>query len=172
MEKIDCSALIVMHNYNDYANALVLDTAAKMSESELTRDSSPSQGSVKALLLHIALCEYGFILRCLGVPLDSIKDDFETLDLAGIRDLFARVATMRKEYLEIVNENELYETIATQIRQQPLQLSRWQMLAQSLIHSIHHRGELSIVMTGLGYPLPTLDPILQFIRESGQEWPW
>ena len=68
---------------------------------------------------------------------------------------------MRKEYLEIVNENELYEVIATQIRQQPLQLTRWQMLAQSLIHSIHHRGELSIVMTGLGYPLPTLDPILQ-----------
>jgi len=28
------------------------------------------------------------------------------------------------------------------------------------------------VMTGLGHPLPTLDPIIEFINESGQHWPW
>jgi uncharacterized damage-inducible protein DinB len=45
------------------------------------------------------------------------------------------------------------------------------LMLQSLIHSVHHRGELSIVMTGLGHPLPTLDIILHFARESGQPWP-
>jgi uncharacterized damage-inducible protein DinB len=172
MEKIDRSALLVMHQYNDYANALVLDTAEKMTAEELTRECSPSHGSVKKLLLHIALCEYGFMLRCTGIPLDSITEDFEVLDLAGIRALFARVAKMRQDYLDIVNENELNEIITIQMKQKPLDLARWQMLAQSLIHSTHHRGELSIVMTGLGYPLPTLDVILQFIRESGQDWPF
>jgi len=57
-----------------------------------------------------------------------------------------------------------------QIKQKPFRLARWQMLTQSLIHSVHHHGELSIVMTGLGYPLPTLDPILKYIRDSGQVW--
>jgi uncharacterized damage-inducible protein DinB len=40
------------------------------------------------------------------------------------------------------------------------------------MHSTHHRGELSIVLTELGYPLPTLDIIVHFAEQSGQAWPW
>nr|MBP9041735.1 hypothetical protein [Anaerolineaceae bacterium] len=60
--------------------------------------------------------------------------------------------------------------ITVQIGAGRFTLPRWQLLAQSLIHSIHHRGELSIVMTELGYPLPTLDPILKYVNDSGQVW--
>lgn len=172
MEKMDRSALLVLHHYNDHANRLVLDTAAKMSNEELVREISPSHGSVKALLLHVALCEYGFMLRCTGVPLDRVNEDFEALDLAGIHALFDRIAAMRREFLDGVSEVELEEVIPIEIGGHPFRLARWQMLAQALVHSTHHRGELSIVMTGLGYPLPTLDPILLFIRESGQTWPF
>lgn len=38
--------------------------------------------------------------------------------------------------------------------------------------SFHHRGELSVVCTGLGYPLPTMDIILHFINQSGQSSPF
>jgi uncharacterized damage-inducible protein DinB len=79
---------------------------------------------------------------------------------------------LRKRYLQTVPSAELEEVIEISMGGKPLKLARWQMLAQSLISSVHHRGELSIVMTGLGYPLPTLDPILQFVKESGQEWPF
>jgi uncharacterized damage-inducible protein DinB len=171
MEAIDRSALLVMHAYNDYANQLVLDTALKMKPEELSRNSSPSHGSVNELLLHIVLCEYGFILRCKGIPLDSIQEDFDTLSFQGIRDLYTKISEMRKDYLDHVDEKELNEIVSIQIAKHPLNLSRWQMLAQALIHSTHHRGELSIVMTGLGYPLPTLDPVIQFVCESGQDWP-
>jgi len=171
MEPMNRSALLSLHVYNDYANALVLDTAAKMTEEELTRNSSPSHRSVKALLLHIALCEYGFILRCNSTPLESINKDFEAFSLAEIRNLYARVTALRKDYLDSADDIALNEIVPIKIAGQPLNLARWQMLSQSLIHSVHHRGELSIVMTGLGYPLPTLDPLLQYIRESGQSWP-
>jgi len=170
MDQMDKSSLLVLHNYNDYANQLVLDTASRMTEAELIKESSPSHGNVKTLLLHIVLCEYGFILRCLGTPPESVTDDFDNYSFEEIRELYARVAGMRKDYLEIVNENELNEIIPTVIGKHQLALPRWQMLAQSLVHSTHHRGELSIVLTALGYPLPTLDILLEFIKESGQQW--
>lgn len=171
MEKIDRSALLVLHHYNHYANNLVLDVVSKMTSDELAREVSPSHGSVKELLLHMALCEYGFMLRCSGIPLDIINEDFDSLDLAGICALFDRIASMRKKYLDNSSEEELAEVVTIEMRGTPLRLPRWQLLAQSLIHSTHHRGELSIVMTELGYPLPTLDPILMYIHDSGQEWP-
>ncbi|UCC76110.1 MAG: hypothetical protein JSW37_11425, partial [Anaerolineales bacterium] len=42
----------------------------------------------------------------------------------------------------------------------------------AVIHSVHHRGELSVVCTGLGYPLSTMDIILHFINQSGQSSPF
>jgi uncharacterized damage-inducible protein DinB len=71
-----------------------------------------------------------------------------------------------------VTEEEIQERVKMKIGSGMVELPRCQFLAQSLLASIHHRGELSIVMTGLGYPLPTLDPIIQFVQESGQEWPF
>lgn len=141
-----------------------------MTEDELTRQSSPSQGSVKGLLLHFIVCEYSFLLRCTGTPLESITEDFDHFSFTQIRDFFTRVSVLRKEFLESASEDTLNELVQLTIRGKPLTLPRWQMLAQSLLQSIHHRGELSIVMTSLGYPLPTLDPIIQFVNESGQVW--
>jgi|GEM_PF-1195548 len=172
MEQIDRSGLLVLHKYNDFANKLLLDTAAKMSEEEFTRESSPSNGSVRGLIMHFILCEYSFILRCNGTPLESINEDFDNFTFDQIRELFTRVANLRQGYLETAGDEGLNEIVHLTIRKLPLDLPRWQMLAQSLLQSIHHRGELSIVMTLLGYPLPTLDPIIQFVKESGQEWAW
>jgi uncharacterized damage-inducible protein DinB len=45
------------------------------------------------------------------------------------------------------------------------------LLAQAFVHSTHHRGELSIVLSHLGHPLPTLDIIIPFVTWSGQKWP-
>ncbi len=170
METMNRSSLLALHDYGVYANNLVLDTAANMSEEELTRPVSPSHGSAKALLLHLVMCEYGFLVRCTGSPIEGSPDDVESLDINGIRALFDTVSALRKDYLDSVSEEAFAEVIEIQLMQKPFRLARWQMLAQSLIHSVHHRGELSIVMTGLGHPLPTLDPILKFIHDSGQVW--
>jgi uncharacterized damage-inducible protein DinB len=172
MEKIDRSGLLALHHYDDYANQLLLDTAAKMTSEELARKSSPSNDSVRGLILHFIVCEYSFILRCNGSPLESITEDFDNFTFDQIRDFFARVSALRREYLDSASEESLNEPVQLTIRNQHLVLPRWQMLTQALLQSIHHRGELSIVMTQLGYPLPTLDPIIQFIKESGQEWAW
>ena len=50
-------------------------------------------------------------------------------------------------------------------------MNRDGLLALYIYNSIHRRGELSIVLSGLGHPLPTLDIILHFFAQSGQEWP-
>lgn len=172
MDHIDRSALLVLHEYNSYATELLLQTAAKMDDAAFTAQSSPSHGSVQQLLMHILAVEASFLARCTGEkPLLQIF----TADALGLDEIIVEldeVAGLRRHYLQTVTDPELDEVIEITLGGKPLNLTRWQMLAQSLISSIHHRGELSIVMTGLGHPLPTLDPILQFVKESGQEWPF
>lgn len=172
MEHLDRSALIVLHNYNDHANTLLLKTAAELDEASFVSTSSPSHGTVQALLTHMLMVEFYFLARSEGKPINPKGAPDKTLSLDEITVTFAQIADERKKFLEWITDEKLDEVIEIPISGNPFKLPRWQLLAQSLIHSTHHRGELSIVMTGLGHPLPTLDPIIQFIRESGQEWPW
>ena len=171
MEHMDRPSLYALHTYNVYANGLVLETAAEMSAEELTRDASPSHGSVLKLLAHIFECEYFFTLECMNITPDQAQADNCAASLAALRECFALLNATRENYLSNVNEFELEEEITVNLGRAGVSLPRWQFMAQSLLHSVHHRGELSVVMTELGYPLPTLDPILKYIRDSGQVFP-
>jgi len=168
MESLDSTALYALHTYNVYANDLVLETAAKIGAEELTREVSPSHGSVLKLLAHIFECEYYFTLECMNTTPDQAQADRCAASLESLRECFALLNATRENYLLEVNEYELEEEIAVDLGRGEVTLPRWQFMAQSLLHSVHHRGELSIVMTGLGHPLPTFDPILMYIRDSGQ----
>lgn len=170
MDTMNKSSLLVLHHYNEYANDLVLKTAAGLDEKALTTPSSPSHSTVQGLLTHMLTTEFFFLARCEGKPIMP-KAPATALSLEELRITFEQVAEERRKYLGWVSDELLAQEIAIPIGGKEIRLARWQFLLQSLIHSTHHRGELSIVMTALGCPLPTLDPILQFVRESGQEWP-
>jgi uncharacterized damage-inducible protein DinB len=164
------AALYSLHRYNDYANGLVFDAAGNLSDEDLQKSSSPSHGTVKMLLIHMLGTETHFLSACLGCDLD-LPVSRDNPPLEAIREGFGEISRKRMNFLDGTKEEDITEVIPVEIGPGIVNLPRWQMLAQSLLHSAHHRGELSIVMTGLGQPLPTLDPILQFVKESGQEWP-
>ena len=168
MESMNRSSLYTLHDYTVYANDLVLQTAAKMPGEALTLYASPSHGSVKRLLVHLFRCEYYFLMECMNSQPEDPLGDLDTLTLSALGEAFTVLNDRRGRYLAHVNEYELQEVIALNLGQTRLSLPRWQFMAQSLLHSVHHRGELSIVMTGLGYPLPTLDPILLYASQAGQ----
>ncbi len=170
METMNRSSLYLLHEYNVYANNLVLEIAAKMTGEELTRSSSPSHGSVMNLLQHMFGCEYFFAMECMNCAAEPSEERLCSKSIIELKECFSVLNATRGQYLEVVNQYELEEAISVNLGRNVVALPRWQFMAQSLIHSMHHRGELSIVMTGLGYPLPTLDPILKYIHDSGQAW--
>jgi uncharacterized damage-inducible protein DinB len=172
MEHLDNSALLVLHEYNEYANNLVLDAAGKLREADLTCISSPSHGTVLGLLFHLLGTETHFLQACLGKELESQVDDLKMPSLCQIREKLSEVSCKRAGYLKRATDAEILQPVEVLIGGKLLTLPRWQLITQSLLHSAHHRGELSIVMTNLGRPLPTLDVIIQFVQNSGQEWPF
>ena len=166
---MDKKGLIDLSEYTDYANGLLLGVAREMPEEELDRPSSPSHGSVLGLLRHMFGCEAFFLARCQGLP--PAPEQAQALSFEEFVEDWKRLAEARQAYLAAADEVDLAGGAEMRVGGQRLGFTRAQMLVQSLVHSIHHRGELSIVMTGLGYPLPTLDIILHFNRQSGREWP-
>ncbi len=160
--------LLTLYTYNTYANWLVLDTAAKLTEARLIQVSSPSHNSVHDLLVHMWNCEAYFVSVCRGHPLEE-SPSMPTL--AAIRNAWTDLAKETSDYIASLADTDLAQEITIIMKDQPLHLPKWQALVQAFVHSTHHRGELSIVLTELGCPLPTLDILIYFIEQSGQEWP-
>jgi uncharacterized damage-inducible protein DinB len=169
-EPMNRDGLLALYIYNTYANDLVLEAALPLTEDELTCQSSPSHSSVRALLIHMLECEAFFLSCCQGEPLAE-HDRAKLSSVADIRCRWNSLAQEQREFITALGENDLAQEIPLPFGRGQSHLPLWQLLVQALVHSIHHRGELSIVLSGLGHPLPTLDIILHFFAQSGQEWP-
>jgi uncharacterized damage-inducible protein DinB len=165
---INQGGLLALYTYNVYANKLVLDKIETLTEKEFTQKCSPSHDSVYGLLIHILECDAFFWAQCQGQSFEFGSADLPTLP--SIRRYWSKLEQEQLDVIGTLNEADLVHNVQVQIGKQPLVFPVWELLVQSLVHSIHHRGELSIVLTELGYPLPTLDIILHFIKQSGQSW--
>jgi uncharacterized damage-inducible protein DinB len=167
---MDQEILLALYTYNTYANRLVLDTVEKLTADEFTRQSSPSHDSVQSLLLHLLGAETFFLKQCQGQPMPPRPDQPPTL--ADMRAYGNWLAEEQEAFVRSLADHDLKREVRFEMGGHQFQLPVWQLLLQAFVHSTHHRGELSIVLSRLGQPLPTLDIIIPLVIQSGQEWPW
>ena len=168
MGTMNRDGLLELYTYNAYANRLVLDGLAQLSEDEFTRESGPSHGSIRGLLLHVLECEAWFLAICQGRTLE--EPDLPAL--ADIRRCWGDLEREQLEFIGSLTETDLARDLTIELGGHPYHFPMWQLLVQAFVHSTHHRGELAILLGQMGHPLPTLDIIIHFAKESGQEWPW
>jgi uncharacterized damage-inducible protein DinB len=168
METMNRDGLLALYAYNAYANHLVLDGLAQLSEDEFTRESSPSHSSIHKLLCHILGVEAFFLGNCQERQIE--RPDLPTL--ADIRLYWGNLMREQQDFIASLDESDLARDLPVQLGQHSFHFPVWQLLVQAFVHSTHHRGELAILLGQMGHPLPTLDIIIHFAKESGQEWPW
>jgi uncharacterized damage-inducible protein DinB len=82
--------LLALYQYNAYANHLVLDGLAQLSDDEFTRTPSPSHASIRGLVLHLLECEAWFLALCQG-------HDMQELSLSTLDDLCRFQAKLEQE---------------------------------------------------------------------------
>lgn len=163
------NVLLDLSDASDHANGLLLSAVDDMTQGERNQHSSPSHGTVTNLLRHMFTVEAAFLHAAGGL---AEPHEIPKLDSAsGLREAWEDLSRTRRAFLSALSADDLAKVISLRLGGSILRLPRYQLLLQAITHSMHHRGELSIVCTQLGHPLPTLDCILHFVESSGQQWP-
>jgi uncharacterized damage-inducible protein DinB len=168
---MNAASLSSIFRFNGEANLAVLDVAARLSQDDFTREVSPSHGSVQKLLVHILGGEVYFVAACRGQ-----QPDMSAIEgLQTVADLRARWIALNQDAADLLaraSQADLDAVVTLQFGEHRFELTMWQVMMQIFSHSQQHRGELSIVLSTLGHPLPTIDLMMHFIKESGQSWPF
>jgi len=164
---INRDGLLILFTYNAYANSLLMDAVAQLDDEALSREFSPSHGSVRKLLLHMLGTEASFLAVCRGEPIS--RPNLSTA--ADIRDSLERLGEGATGFIASLSDEDLAREVTVKlIGGRPFRFSIGQLLLQAFLHSTQHRGELSILLSELGHPIPNLDIIIHFAELSGQPW--
>lgn len=164
LSPINREGLLTLASFNDHANSLILETANRLGEVALKTEISPSHKHALGLLWHMLECEIFFLAACQ----DRSAEEIEIKNLAVLSERWPLIDQDIQAYIAGLNKGEEETIVAVKIASTLYHFPIWQLFAHTFIHTAHHRGEISILFSQLGNPLPTLDAILYFIESSGQ----
>jgi uncharacterized damage-inducible protein DinB len=157
--------------YNRWANALVYDAAAALTEDERTRGSGAFFGSLLGTLNHLLVADRIWMKRFTGEG-----EAPKALDAVLFAD-FARLRAAREaedarivSWVETLTPKALagrftYMTV-TDLRTVSQRLAP--ALAHFFNHQTHHRGQAHMILTTLGKPSLVLDLVYFQRTEDGR----
>jgi len=157
--------------YNRWANALVYDAAAALTEDELTRNSGAFFGSMLGTLNHLLVADRIWMKRFTGEgeapkALDTILfTDFARLRAAREAEDERIVAWTDTLTPKALAGRFTYMTV-TDVRTVSQRLAP--ALAHFFNHQTHHRGQAHMILTALGKPSLVLDLVYFQRTEDGR----
>ncbi len=157
----------ILYDFNRWANACVLDAAAKLTVEQYTRDLSNSFRSVRDTLTHILAAEWIWLRRWKGT---SPRTFLNPADFPNIEALRAKWAEVEGEQMEFVNslaEDALMTKITyVNVKGETWSYALWQMLQHLVNHSTYHRGQITTMLRQLGAEPAATDFLLFFDKNE------
>jgi uncharacterized damage-inducible protein DinB len=142
-----------------WANARLFDTAAALTQAELTQAADDSE-SIFALLVHLVDVQRTWLARAqhtIAPPLDA--GTYPTL--AALREVWQSIDDASRTYVAGMAADDLTEIVRyTNAKGEPQAYPRWQILLHQALHAAQHRSEAALRLSRLGASTGWLDYLI------------
>ncbi|HVG29256.1 MAG TPA: DinB family protein [Pyrinomonadaceae bacterium] len=144
--------------YNEWANALILDAAARLSDEEFTRGLGNSFPSVRDTLVHLLFAEWVWLRRWRG---ESPRVTLDPADFPSVERVRARLSEVARERAELVaglSDADLDGVVAyVNAKGEEWRYPLGRMMRHVVNHSTYHRGQVVTMLRQLGAGAPSTD---------------
>ena len=159
-------------DYNRWANALLYDAVAQLSDAEYRENRGAFFGSLRGTLNHILVGDRAWMHRFTGT--DDMPAALDVILHDTLKDLrAAREAEDRRiiDWIDTLDNDALAADITYTpiIRPGTITHPLGPALAHFFNHQTHHRGQCHVILTGMGKPSLGLD-LIYFLRTDGTRW--
>jgi uncharacterized damage-inducible protein DinB len=159
--------MLTIYDYNYWANARILSTAAKLSHEQFAAPASYSFGGVRGTLLHTLDTEYGWrIIVQQGTVMPALEEsDFPTFQ--ALEQRWREEETAMRAYLAGLKDEDMNGlvryTTSTGIKRERV---LWHCLLHVVNHGTQHRSEAAALLTSYDHSPGDVDFTL-FLNERG-----
>ena len=161
-----------LYAYTEWANALVLDAAQKLSAEQLLRDVQISHKSILGTLAHMAGAEWIWLERWHGVsPTGPEAWEPWTVEQCGnlqqLRTKWQPIVNKRHAYFERLKDADLPKQLSfKRLNGEMYALPLTQQLQHVVNHATLHRGQVVGMIRQLGITPPATDLLWYVMAQS------
>ena len=153
--------IILLYKYNQWANALILNAAAKMTREQFLAPASFPYGGLRGTLVHTLFAEWVWRQRWEGTsPTKRFQpEDFPTFD--SLRTRWAEEEKALMSFVEGLADEKLESRFKYKSTDgEPHERILWQVMAHMVNHGTQHRTEAAAMLTDLGHSPGDIDLIV------------
>jgi uncharacterized damage-inducible protein DinB len=153
-----------LYAYSAWANARMLDTAAKLPQAQFVPDSGC--GSARDTLVHILSAQWLWLQRWQGTSPSQMWDPTEIKDVVALRTRWTAVDTDTASFVAGLTESDLERMVSyVNFQGEAWAYPLWQQLLHQVNHATQHRSEAALQLTQLGHSPGWLD-LLVYVDEQ------
>lgn len=151
-----------LYDYNAWANARILDTAATLTPEQLLAPGGISFDSVRDTLVHTMGAQWLYLERWNGrspraMPAAAFPD------LAAIRARWEPIERDTQAFVSALDDTRLAAVVEyTNFQGETWAYPLWQQMIHQVNHATQHRSEAAVLLTQLGHSPGWLD-LLYFV---------
>jgi len=153
--------IILLYKYNQWANALILNATAKVTQEEFLASASFPYGGLRGTLVHTLFAEWVWRQRWEGTsPTKRFKPkDFPTFD--SLRTRWAEEEKALMSFVKGITDEKLESKFKYNSTDgEPHERILWQVMAHMVNHGTQHRAEAAAMLTDLGHSPGEIDLIV------------
>lgn len=160
-----------LYRYNTWANARVLDTAARLTPEQLVAPGGASFDSVRDTLVHTMGAQWLYLERWNGRSPRAMPDAQQFPDLAAIRTRWDAIERDTETFLAVLDDARLARVIEyVNTKGERWAYPLWQQMIHQVNHATQHRSEAAVMLTGHGCSPGWLD-LLYFVDLENAKTP-
>jgi uncharacterized damage-inducible protein DinB len=152
-----------LYDYNAWANARILDTAAKLTHEQLLAPGGASFDSVRDTLVHTMNAQWLYLERWQARSPRAWPEASTYPDLAAIRARWEAIERDTHAFVVALDDARLAAVVEyTNMQGEPWAYPLWQQMIHQVNHATQHRSETAVLLTQLGHSPGWLD-LLYFV---------
>lgn len=169
---IKVKTLQELFDYSYWANRKLFDVLVSVTPQEFKQTLGGSYGSIRNTLIHIVSAEAGWIERC-GGPKRGPRlspGDFPTL--TSVIRTWSKVEVNTRQLLADLSDEDLLRKVEFSFDpSREYSMSIGEMLHHAALHSVHHRGQVALLLRVLGYVPGNFDILNYYADKNEQSTP-
>jgi uncharacterized damage-inducible protein DinB len=160
--------LATFFDYGYWANARVFDVVSALSEDEFTRTVAGSYGSIRNTLVHMLSAEAGWLDRCGGPPRGPKLNPADFPTAASVKNRWTVVERQMREFLGTLDDAAVNRSVEFSIvaGAPPRVSCVGDLLHHAANHSVHHRGQVALLVRALGRVPGNFDALFYYEEKS------
>ncbi len=160
--------LQTLFEYAAWADGRLFDVISNLTTYEFTRSVAGSYGSVRDTTVHMLSATWGWVGRCSGQERGPALVPANYPTVAAVQDLREKVQGIAGAFLATLREKDVERLVEFQFPGAPKYALRLGDLMQhAVIHGVHHRGQVALLLRELGYAPGNFDFVFFVAERQG-----